>query len=776
MPKYRLYALNNPSISFDLAKETNRIGRAKDNDVVVEDPTVSRYQAELTLAFGECMLTSIGRGPMLVNGEHVKEHVLAPNDTLMFGFKRFAFEVIDEEDLPAEETLVTSANKHFDKTIAGDVPAILLELSGEEQGKTYALDTTEFVIGRAEDCDIVLADKRISRKHAVIQKRVSGYYLIRHTEHQAVLVNGDLVDEVKLYNNDRIELSIAAFAFKSFNPLDQKRAVKTAPDGSHSALDGPRSALDSSRSVLDDARLSLDDSQVMTQITRSEAGQVPPPDPQERFYQTEVQPRVVAKKMGPRLVCQNKSGGSTTHSLAEGRNFIGRDSGCQIVVTGDSAVSRSHAVVEEEENVHIVTTLSKNSLLINGHKAKTVERIYSGDTLQIGDTLLTFLSERSEDQRPSKNKSMYFFASLAGLLAIGILSWLLYQQVWTPYQINRQIEAAESRIDDADFIIGLQLLKSLYRENLEPGQRSRVSALMASAINKMVDDEIQRGALEQAKKSVAYFLRQYGAESQVSSVWEKLNQLRFLLALSHERKDELKLALSEYLAIDSGSEYYGKAQQAIREIWLQSQKVEQGVPELPETDSNAADPVKQAQIAKEVDALLAEADRRFQKKYFLSPVQNNAYALYLKVLLLDPDNIEALNRIDQMKTFYQVEGDNKCRLGNRKTAETYFRRYLIIEPENPYIQQRLAELNQCGRDSGAVKTEPSLKENRAGAKVTLSTTESSVNKEKIRKLLADDGVESDWIVEYLFDENSGSANTGATEQSAQRQGETETPW
>lgn len=68
---------------FDLEMPVVRIGRAFDNDLILEDRRVSRYHAQLRLRYGRYVLQDLGSsGGTLVNGYPVQEVALRPGDVL----------------------------------------------------------------------------------------------------------------------------------------------------------------------------------------------------------------------------------------------------------------------------------------------------------------------------------------------------------------------------------------------------------------------------------------------------------------------------------------------------------------------------------------------------------------------------------------------------------------------------------------------------------------------------------------------------------------------
>lgn len=73
------------------------IGRALDNDVIIEDPRVSRYHVQLRQRYGRYVLYDLGSsGGTKINGYPVEECVLHPGDVISFA----GVQVIYSEDPP----------------------------------------------------------------------------------------------------------------------------------------------------------------------------------------------------------------------------------------------------------------------------------------------------------------------------------------------------------------------------------------------------------------------------------------------------------------------------------------------------------------------------------------------------------------------------------------------------------------------------------------------------------------------------------------------------
>lgn len=79
----RAYVIVQGMHTFDLTLPTVRIGRALDNDLILEDPRVSRYHAQLRCRYRRYILQDMGsRGGTTVNGFPIQEIVLRPGDVI----------------------------------------------------------------------------------------------------------------------------------------------------------------------------------------------------------------------------------------------------------------------------------------------------------------------------------------------------------------------------------------------------------------------------------------------------------------------------------------------------------------------------------------------------------------------------------------------------------------------------------------------------------------------------------------------------------------------
>lgn len=82
------------AVQFDLGGHLIGIGRASDNDVIVDDPMVSRHHCQLKLQHGAYGFTDLGsRNGSTVNGQPVSQVALGPGDVIRIGDTEIEFQV-----------------------------------------------------------------------------------------------------------------------------------------------------------------------------------------------------------------------------------------------------------------------------------------------------------------------------------------------------------------------------------------------------------------------------------------------------------------------------------------------------------------------------------------------------------------------------------------------------------------------------------------------------------------------------------------------------------
>src|ERR1700746_1894311 len=86
---------------------------------------------------------------------------------------------------------------------SGVFPSLIF-VHGSEQ-RTLPLDHTPFTIGRKMDKDLVIADPRVSRDHALLVSENGSFFVQDQGSKHGTFVNGERGEHKELERNDRLE-------------------------------------------------------------------------------------------------------------------------------------------------------------------------------------------------------------------------------------------------------------------------------------------------------------------------------------------------------------------------------------------------------------------------------------------------------------------------------------------------------------------------------------------------------------------------------------------
>jgi len=87
---------------------------------------------------------------------------------------------------------------------------ILVVQEGQLAGRRWPMDKPAITIGRGEECEIVLPDRQVSRKHVRVVREDDGFYVEDLGSKNGTYVNGMPVrDRVKLQDGDEIQVALS---------------------------------------------------------------------------------------------------------------------------------------------------------------------------------------------------------------------------------------------------------------------------------------------------------------------------------------------------------------------------------------------------------------------------------------------------------------------------------------------------------------------------------------------------------------------------------------
>ncbi len=116
--------------------------------------------------------------------------------------------------------------------VMDDATAAVIVYDGDEIGALHSLRKDETVFGRTADCDIVLPETRVSRRHAVIRRTGPGpgeFEIMDLASTNGTFLNGEPVDRAPLQSGDKIVIGGSTVKFSILDSADlayQSRIVE----------------------------------------------------------------------------------------------------------------------------------------------------------------------------------------------------------------------------------------------------------------------------------------------------------------------------------------------------------------------------------------------------------------------------------------------------------------------------------------------------------------------------------------------------------------------
>src|SRR5205823_664312 len=100
---------------------------------------------------------------------------------------------------------------------------------GKEAGREFVFEQSSVLIGRTSDCDVVLYDPGVSRKHARIFEEASAYYVEDMGSSNGTKVNGAIIKKKLLSDGDAISLGPVVFNFAAISLDLEENTDASAP-------------------------------------------------------------------------------------------------------------------------------------------------------------------------------------------------------------------------------------------------------------------------------------------------------------------------------------------------------------------------------------------------------------------------------------------------------------------------------------------------------------------------------------------------------------------
>ena len=224
---------------YPFTKENMTIGRADENDIVIDNLAVSGYHARIDKAGDTYILTDLqSTNGTFVNDKKIVSYRLRHKDKVSIGKHLLFFALSKSEQAKAsegelDETMVLDTarqkellakqaeKKRIDVTAAKQKLGVVSFIDGSDQDEIH-LTKKLTKIGKAETAEIRLGGLFMATTAATISRRPNGY-AITATGGTKVKVNNQVIQESQILNDfDTIEIGSYKFQFYTQGSGDEK--------------------------------------------------------------------------------------------------------------------------------------------------------------------------------------------------------------------------------------------------------------------------------------------------------------------------------------------------------------------------------------------------------------------------------------------------------------------------------------------------------------------------------------------------------------------------
>ena len=202
------------------------VGREADCTLVLSNPAVSRHHLKLVTRGVEWLVEDLGsRHGSLLNGAPLRENQpvsLRDRDRLEVAGTQVVFRV-EKPELATEERTAFLAQQVVADMLGSmggsESSPYLRYLNGASEGQRVLLDGQKpyLILGRSPDCDMLLDEANVSRRHARVSVDFSGIWIEDLGSKNGIQVAGEVVrDKVRL--KDRTEVQVGGVRMMFCDP------------------------------------------------------------------------------------------------------------------------------------------------------------------------------------------------------------------------------------------------------------------------------------------------------------------------------------------------------------------------------------------------------------------------------------------------------------------------------------------------------------------------------------------------------------------------------
>lgn len=170
------------------------IGKSKSNDIVLGEPSVSRFHAVIAKKRRDWTVTdTFSKNGVKVNGEKIEgKGVIEDGDIIEIGASSFEFRCADAISSATKQQIKNEADTTVQKAVAF---AVLVDVKSR---KPIYLKKHDVLIGRGGDCDIQILSDAVSAKHARIHQTSRGWALSDLDSLNGTKLNGRFINQPQL--------------------------------------------------------------------------------------------------------------------------------------------------------------------------------------------------------------------------------------------------------------------------------------------------------------------------------------------------------------------------------------------------------------------------------------------------------------------------------------------------------------------------------------------------------------------------------------------------
>ncbi|MCE2458194.1 MAG: FHA domain-containing protein [Dehalococcoidia bacterium] len=191
--------------SLQLKEGNNTIGRSLENDLQLDDASVSRSHAMVSVKDEEFTLVDLGSAGGTRIGDHrIAGRQIGEGSAIIVGQTRMSLMTVD----------AFQGGPSSGATMVGSPTGSSLSLiaqSGPDAGKSFLLSSAQNLIGRDSSAQVMLSDPTVSRRHAMIRVDADRTTISDLGSQSGTQVDGERIQGVRVSVGERVVVGQSEF-------------------------------------------------------------------------------------------------------------------------------------------------------------------------------------------------------------------------------------------------------------------------------------------------------------------------------------------------------------------------------------------------------------------------------------------------------------------------------------------------------------------------------------------------------------------------------------